>query len=235
MTSGDPLQPGEQLRAALSVDGGILTSVQVERLGLERVISQVASDSTLVRPYVRSPRMVEMTFVGLSAAVVHQAPRDMLHLACLAETRAVLALPPGAVTVLTPKPEARTPDGQCVIDPVGDGPPWALELDCGYTSSRVLDKVQRFLGLKAGSNGGVLPQGTYAGVILATTSRVHAQHLKERLYDLRGLHVVGPSAPGGWADMPMVLPVRHGQQLFGVYICVVDVWTPAGGKLRGRG
>jgi hypothetical protein len=75
----------------------------------------------------------------------------------------------------------------------------------------------------------VIPQGTFAGVVLATTSRVHAEHLKERMYGLRGLHVVGPSAPGGWsgwADMPMALPVRHGQQLYGLYICVVDVWTP---------
>ena len=235
MTSGDPLQPGEQLRAALSVDGGVLTSVQVQRLGLERVIGQVASESMLVRPYVRSRRMVEMTFVGLNEAVVNQAPRDMLHLACLAETRGVLALPPGAMTVLTPKPRTRTPDGQCVIDPVGDGPPWGVEIDCGYTTPEVLDKIQKFLGLKTFSDGGVIPKGTYAGVILSTTSRVHAQNLKERLSGIRGLHVVGPSAPGGWADMPMVLPVRHGQQLYGVYICVVDVWTPPGGKFRERG
>ena len=224
--SGDPLQPGEQLRAALSVDGGILTSVQVERLGLTRVIGQVASASTLVRPYVRSSRMVEMTFVGLTDEAVRQAPRDLLHLSCMAETRRVLDLPPGAVSVLTPKSGSRTPDGLCVIDPVGGTPPWALEIDAGYTNAEVMDKVQRFLGLKAASDGSVIPQGTYSGVILATTSRVHAVHLKERLYGLRGLHVAGPSAPGGWADMPMVLPVRHGQQLFGVYIMAVDVWTP---------
>lgn len=135
------------LRRALAVDG-VLTTAQLkrrgwlqaaDRLGLPRVVYTC-------RTRVNQPESdMWLTFVGRDKEVLSQAPRELMHLAGLAEARSLVELAAGEEwrhVTLAGNVRMQLPDAE-VVSPVKFQDA-AVEFDAGYDRARRLKKLHGF-------------------------------------------------------------------------------------------
>lgn len=170
-----------QLRAALSVDL-VVTGAQLERWGLARAavwLDLPRITRTCRTRVTQSESDTDLTFVALTDGDLNRSPRDLMHLAALAEARRSRVLEPGEVwrhVALRGRSQATQADAEIIQtrDP-GRRSDWAVEFDAGYSPGRIAQKLE---GAVAAGYTRVL----WATSIHARTRTVRAQavHLQRR-------------------------------------------------------
>ncbi|MBB6016918.1 hypothetical protein ACFP9V_03985 [Deinococcus radiopugnans] len=139
-----------QLRRTLA-DDLVLTTVQLERRGLLRAADGLALPRVTYTCRTRvndAGSDLELTFIGKDTASLRAAPRELMHLAGLAEARSRLTLTPGEQwrhVSLSGRTREQHPDAEIVqtldLTHASDA---AVEFDAGYDLKRVERKLCAF-------------------------------------------------------------------------------------------
>lgn len=149
-TSGAAWPPATKrakVQRLLAVDQ-VVTLAQLQRWGVSEVVRWQALPvvTRTCRTRVnQSDSDVDLAFVAWDAAVLDQAPRDLMHLAALAETRSRKRLQPGEEwrhVSVAGRSRGHLPDVEILqmLDPTRRSD-WAVEFDAGYPWSRVRAKL----------------------------------------------------------------------------------------------
>jgi hypothetical protein len=142
-----PAQLKALLRRTLTTDI-VLTTAQLERRGLREAAQWLALPSLTLTCRTRvtqSESTTDLTFVALTLTALDQTPRDLMHLAGLAEARSLKTLAEGEVwrhIVLKGRIKHHQADAEIVqaLDSSRRSD-WAVEFDAGYSRARTVRKL----------------------------------------------------------------------------------------------
>ena len=144
-------QTCQHLRAALATDE-VVTAAQLQRWGWWAAAQalELPSLTRTCRVRVTDPESGrDLRFLALDRETLSRAPRDLMHLAGLAEARRRLALEPGETWRLLNARGAAMgdtrhwPDAE-IVQQLDNSrrSDWAVEFDAGYSRARIRQKLQ---------------------------------------------------------------------------------------------
>lgn len=148
MTGPHPATQKAELRALLAVDS-VVTAAQLQRWGLAQAAQWLELPRVTLTCRTRvtqSESTTDLTFVARSADQLARAPRELMHLSGLAETRRGRVLEPGQVwqhVNLKGRAKIHQPDAEIVqLLDVARRSDWSVELDTGYSPQRIAQKLE---------------------------------------------------------------------------------------------